>query len=187
MSPRRVVEVTGMDSKGRSFVREEKPRLAGNQLALALSQTPLKASGVSQMKQHGTLLVCGSRTWFAKEDVSMQLALLVPDLVIHGDAAGADAVADALAFAAGIDVRRFPVDTAKDGEWPMAGPRRSARMIAEGKPTQGLALGDLKKVVSGVNRLTGTGQTVDMLLKQKLVVRWVRYPGAKHVDLTAMP
>jgi hypothetical protein len=135
------------------------------------------------MKQHGVLLVCGSRTWTAKEDVELQLSLLVPDMVLHGDAAGADAVADSLAFARGIDVRRFPVDTAKDGEWPMAGPRRSARMIAEGKPTQGLALGDLRKSVSGADRLTGTGQTVDMLLKRGLVVRWIRYPGAKHQDL----
>ena len=156
-------------------------------MALALSELPLKPSGEKLMRQGGVLLVTGSRLWEDSVAIALQLALLVPVLVIHGDCEGADELAGACARAAKVAVQAFPVDPSLDGEWPAAGPRRDARMVKNGKPTQGLALGELRKTVSGALKWTGTGTTVSMMLKAGLVVRWIRTPGSQYVDLTETP
>lgn len=44
---------------------------------------------------------------------------------------GADAYADDWARARSVEVVRYPVDHAKDGPWPAAGPKRNARMLRD--------------------------------------------------------
>ena len=60
-----------------------------------------------------------------------------PDVIIHGDAAGADRVAGDIAAKWGIDVWKFPANWARYGR--SAGPRRNYQMIQEGRPTHVLA------------------------------------------------
>lgn len=54
------------------------------------------------------------------------------DLLIEGDAPGADRVAGAWAKMRRVDLRLFPADWQKHGK--AAGPIRNQRMIDEGKP-----------------------------------------------------
>ena len=60
-----------------------------------------------------------------------------PDVIIHGDAAGADRVAAKIAAKWGIEVWKFPANWARYGK--SAGPRRNYQMIQEGRPTRVLA------------------------------------------------
>ena len=60
-----------------------------------------------------------------------------PDVIIHGDAAGADRVAGQVAAKWGIEVWKFPANWARYGK--SAGPRRNYQMIQEGRPTLVLA------------------------------------------------
>ena len=60
-----------------------------------------------------------------------------PDVIIHGDAAGADRVAGQVAAKWGIEVWKFPANWARYGK--SAGPRRNYQMIQEGRPTHVLA------------------------------------------------
>lgn len=148
------------------------------------------------------LLVCGSREWTDRNAIARELISLAPDVVIHGDARGADIVAGTVAYQWAIDERRtlriepYPADWTRDGK--AAGPIRNARMLAEGKPDRGLAFGALWKP-SGLTprrtmtldpdawKRTGTGDMVAKMLRVGLPVRWVASPGAVAVDLVAMP
>ena len=60
-----------------------------------------------------------------------------PDVIIHGDAAGADRVAGQVAAKLGLEVWKFPANWARYGK--SAGPRRNYQMIQEGRPTHVLA------------------------------------------------
>ena len=74
----------------------------------------------------------------------IMLGRLVADSVAHadgvvlieGEAVGADMMARMLASDgwSGFTVEPYPVDTAQDGPWPGAGPRRNARMLCLGRP-----------------------------------------------------
>lgn len=82
------------------------------------------------------LLVCGGRDFShrnavfgALERVRRKRGLAT---VIHGGASGADELAGEWAEAEGIEVVRFPADWEREGR--AAGPKRNARMIAEGRP-----------------------------------------------------
>lgn len=85
------------------------------------------------------LLVFGSRTW---DRMSMVVTLERieprPLVVIHGAAKGADTLADLWARGRRIVRERYPVNRDKDGAWPGAGPRRNARMLANGKPDRAI-------------------------------------------------
>jgi len=54
------------------------------------------------------------------------------DVVIHGDARGADRLADLWATSRDVDVERFPADW--HGLGRAAGPLRNARMLTDGAP-----------------------------------------------------
>jgi hypothetical protein len=60
-----------------------------------------------------------------------------PEVVIHGDAAGADRVAGAIAEKWELEVWKFPANWARYGK--SAGPRRNYQMLQEGRPTHVLA------------------------------------------------
>lgn len=151
------------------------------------------------------LLVCGSRTWTERERTQREIAALVPDVLIHGDAGqwdkrikGQPVSSDVLfawlarnwSFNSGhpLHVLPFPAD------WSLgkkAGPLRNARMLAEGKPDRGLAFGALWRLVPAfpcpVWRRTGTGDMVAKMLRAGLPVRWVESPGVLAQDLTKFP
>jgi len=150
------------------------------------------------------LLVCGSRAWSDEAAVRRELVVLLwktaaPDVVIHGAAKGADTLAAfwavmlSSADGKGVIVLPFPADWERNGR--SAGPRRNARMLAEGKPDRGLAFGALYRetnIRGGGPRgtgwpRTGTGDMVRRMLAAGLPVRWVAAPDATAVDLTEMP
>lgn len=140
------------------------------------------------------LLICGSRTWTDRNAILRELMPLSPDTVLHGAAPGADRHAADVArkwgrdSGRGISVVAYPADWLTHGN--SAGPRRNAKMLAEGRPDRGLAFGALwrKNRARGVGWVrSGTGDMVSKMLAAKLPVRWVPEPGAFYIDLTEMP
>lgn len=138
------------------------------------------------------ILVCGSRTWTAIDIIGEHLPDLDPEVdvvVIHGAAQGADRLAGIVAHGLAHRVEEHPADWEHDGK--SAGPKRNARMLAEGKPTRGLAFGALYKIAPAfpcpVVKLTGTGDMVKRMLRAWLPVRWVATPETPAADLTRMP
>lgn len=140
------------------------------------------------------LLVCGSREWSDVERVEMEMIDMLgagAGVVIHGAARGVDQIAHTCALGR-WDVAAFPADWEHDGK--AAGPKRNARMLADGKPDRGLAVGRLwrwDRVDPGSAhygwRRTGTGDMVQRMLRAGLPVRWVASPDTRAVDLVAMP
>jgi hypothetical protein len=79
------------------------------------------------------LLVCGSRHWTDGGPVLSELSALSDvEVVIEGEAQGADTLARRAAEQLGIPVLPFPADWDRYGRG--AGPRRNQQMIDEGKP-----------------------------------------------------
>lgn len=85
------------------------------------------------------LLITGGRD-FTDADVIREAILDIetrPDLVIHGDSAGADRVAGGIAEELGLDIWKFPAKWHIYGR--SAGMRRNSQMLREGRPTHVLA------------------------------------------------
>lgn len=81
------------------------------------------------------LLVCGSVEWTHREVMWRHLDRLHPKIVGHGDARGADRLADAWATARGCEVRAFPADWRPDGRLDLgAGRKRNAAMLTTFRP-----------------------------------------------------
>lgn len=82
------------------------------------------------------VLVCGGRNYWKPSQVNRALARLHAErgitLLIHGDAPGADKMADAWAKEVGVEVRAFPANW--DAFGPGAGPIRNQCMLDYGKP-----------------------------------------------------
>lgn len=68
------------------------------------------------------------------------IAYLAPQVVIEGEAKGADTMARNAAIHLGIHVERYPADWEKFGR--AAGPIRNLKMLMEGKPTHVIAFHD---------------------------------------------
>lgn len=118
---------------------------------------------------------------------------LRPTFVIHGAATGADLLAGGWAHAHGVFEEAYPADWSQGKS---AGPRRNARMLAEGKPDRGLAFGALWKRATlpphtwpnnETWKRTGTGDMVKRMLDAGIPVRWLETPGRPAIDLTEMP
>lgn len=81
------------------------------------------------------VLVCGGRDYWDREYVYMKLdefhARTPITRIIHGNAPGADSLADAWATARGVDRIIYPASW-KRGK--VAGFERNARMLSHGKP-----------------------------------------------------
>lgn len=79
------------------------------------------------------VLCCGSRTFTFRSVVKWRLTELPEGTtIIHGDARGADTMADFAARELGFSVRSYPADWEHDGRG--AGPRRNARMLEKEHP-----------------------------------------------------
>jgi len=87
------------------------------------------------------VLICGSRTWDDYHRVLEALRRIhevTPvEVVIEGEARGADTLGRQAAEELAIPVLKFPADWNKYGK--AAGPIRNQQMLEEGKPTYFLA------------------------------------------------
>ena len=122
-----------------------------------------------------TVLVCGSRDFPVSERPTIRawLARFPPGtVVIHGAARGADSLAASVAQELGFAVRAYPVDPTLDGQWPAAGIRRNARMLAaEPSVSRCFAFTDaIQRGTGASRRLTGTGDMVGRCLAAGVVV-----------------
>lgn len=83
------------------------------------------------------VLVCGGRRYLDRNRLFAVLDFYLSqqafDVVIHGNATGADSLAGQWATARGIPVQVYPAEWDLHGR--AAGHIRNAQMIAEGKPT----------------------------------------------------
>ena len=86
------------------------------------------------------LLICGDREWKDRKAIDAIIAQFEPDIVIEGEARGADKLARFAAEAAGIPVERYPADWTQHGK--AAGPIRNTQMLREGKPDAVVGLHD---------------------------------------------
>lgn len=108
------------------------------------------------------VLVCGGRNYSNADKVYEVLGGIGPSYIIHGNAAGADDLANSWAEANHVPVMPFSADWGTFGK--SAGPKRNQKMLDEGKP-------DLVVAFPG-----GRG-TADM-------VRRARAAGIKIVEIT---
>ncbi len=138
------------------------------------------------------LLVCGSRNWSSQAQyhrVADEILGIGPSLVMHGGAMGADECADLCCRTPPetIPLLVFRANWEADGK--AAGPVRNARMLADGKPTHGLAFGALWRWDARKSKWkrTGTGDMVARMLKVKLPVRWVATADAPAANLVTFP
>jgi hypothetical protein len=85
------------------------------------------------------ILVTGDREWSDRETMWKVLAArLAPgDILIEGEARGADKMARQIAEELGIKVEKYPADWNAYGK--AAGPIRNQQMIDEGKPQMAIA------------------------------------------------
>jgi hypothetical protein len=87
------------------------------------------------------LLVCGDRDWANAESIAAQIRVMHPDVIIEGEARGADRIAHDIAlemgFIKGKTLLSFPADWQKYHK--AAGPIRNQQMLDEGKPNRVIA------------------------------------------------
>lgn len=83
------------------------------------------------------VLVTGSRDWQDRAAIDAGFDLVGPTLVAHGDALGADSVANAIAMGRGIDVVKFPANW--NGRQKSAGMFRNRLMFDMVQPDVVLA------------------------------------------------
>lgn len=84
------------------------------------------------------LLICGDRNWRNADRILGLLKVAhgmnTVEVVIEGEARGADTLARRAAETLGIPVLRFPADWNTHGK--AAGPIRNRQMLKEGQPTE---------------------------------------------------
>lgn len=107
------------------------------------------------------VLFCGSRSWNDIEAVANIMQKLPKGtVIIHGDARGADTIADVVARELGFEVLKFPVtkdDWEKFGKG--AGHRRNKQMLDEGGPNLVVAFVDLLSTTNGTSGMIDLAET----------------------------
>ena len=110
------------------------------------------------------VLICGDRNWVHGEIILRELSKVQQmhgvDVVIEGEAKGADTLGRLAAERLGIPVLKFPADWRKFGL--SAGYKRNAQMLAEGKPTVVLAFHNF------IENSKGTKMMVDLARKAQV-------------------
>ena len=107
-------------------------------LRKSLFKEPLTGFGLRRHIMR--LLVCGDRNWTDKEAIICRLQDLLPQVVIEGEARGADSIARDVAYMLGIKVLAYPAKWAEYGR--VAGMIRNQQMINDGNPNMVLAFHD---------------------------------------------
>jgi hypothetical protein len=82
------------------------------------------------------LLVFGDRNWKSYLPIEREIKRRDPDVVIEGEAPGADSLARLVCESHDIAVVKFPADWRKYGR--AAGPIRNRQMLDEGKPDEAI-------------------------------------------------
>lgn len=86
-------------------------------------------------------LVCGDRDWAFRDPLWAVLRYVAPEEIVHGDARGADRIAEDWAMADDdVKIWSFPADWGRFGRG--AGPIRNRQMARVAKPTFVLAFHD---------------------------------------------
>ena len=119
------------------------------------------------------ILFCGDRNWTNYKVICDVMADLNPDLVIEGEAKGADSLARDAAEYFGIPVLPFPADWDKYGR--AAGPIRNTQMLKEGMPDVVIAFHD------DIQNSKGTLNMVNQALKQGLKVMVYTQQGCQKI------
>lgn len=116
------------------------------------------------------LLICGDRNWSDSDLIYEQFLKLVklPDVVIEGEARGADALGRNCALALKIPVSPYPALWDVYGKG--AGPIRNQQMLDEGKPTHVWAFHD------DIENSKGTKDMVTRARAAGLVVEVFSHP-----------
>jgi hypothetical protein len=98
------------------------------------------------------ILFCGDRNWLDYKTICDVMSQFKPEVVIEGEAKGADSLAREAAEYFGVPVLKFPANWEQYGR--AAGPIRNTQMLKEGKP-------DL--VVAFHNDIKNSKGTLDMV------------------------
>jgi len=109
------------------------------------------------------LLVCGDHNWQDYTLVLQEVTALHPDVVIEGEAHGADLMGRAAAYTIGADVIAFPAQWNKYGR--AAGPIRNQQMLTEGKPDMVLAFHDNLALSRGTAHMVRIARQAGVLVK----------------------
>jgi YspA, cpYpsA-related SLOG family len=120
------------------------------------------------------ILFCGDRNWTNYKVICDVMAGLDPDVVIEGEAHGADLLAADAAEYFGIPVVRFPADWKTYGR--AAGPIRNTQMLKEGNPDMVLAFHD------DIQNSKGTRNMVDQSEKQGISVKVYNSKGEAYYE-----
>ena len=97
------------------------------------------------------LLVCGDRNWTNKGLIKEWIVKLQPDVIIEGEARGADSYARDIGLELGTIVERFPAQWETYGR--AAGIIRNTKMLMEGKPDFVLAFHDSIATSTGTRNM----------------------------------
>ena len=119
------------------------------------------------------ILFCGDRNWTNYKVICDVMAEFYPDLVIEGEANGADRISREVAEEFGIQVLRFPADWEKYGR--AAGPIRNTQMLNEGNPDMVVAFHD------DIMASKGTKNMVNQALQRGLEVRIYTLSGRETI------
>lgn len=114
------------------------------------------------------LLICGDRNWIDKEQIRKCIETINPDVIIEGEARGADRMAREVAlemnYVLGEDLLSFPADW--DKHHKAAGVIRNQQMIDEGKPNIVYAFHN------NIHESKGTKDMIKRSLKAKIPTFW---------------
>lgn len=101
------------------------------------------------------VLICGDRNWTDYDTVVKELSKVHQEqgveIVIEGDANGADRLGGLAATVLGIPFKSYPAQWHKFGK--QAGPLRNIQMLKEGKPTLVLAFHDFLENSKGTGHM----------------------------------
>lgn len=138
-------------------------------------------------------LVCGGRDYADKDAVFYLLGLLHRgynfEVVIHGDASGADALAAAWARDRGVPVAAYPADW--DAHGKKAGPIRNQQMLDEGRPDIVIAFPGgrgtydmLKKAAAADEKqCVNLGQGIEIFDAAAMPHRWFPRHAGMHLTI----
>lgn len=102
------------------------------------------------------ILICGDRLWVDSSLIDVNVRTLIKgDVVIEGEAKGADRMARQSADAFGLEVKAYPADWSTYGH--AAGPIRNRQMITEGEPTEIWAFHDEIEYSKGTRNMCDQG------------------------------
>jgi hypothetical protein len=135
------------------------------------------------------LLVCGGRDFSDTESAykvldAMHRALGI-DVVIEGDARGADRIAGYWARRNRVDNLKFPADWSKHGK--AAGPIRNQQMLVEAKPTHVLAFPGGRGTADMVGRARAAGVQIVIAQVDRSPKGQDRETGLGRDDESAVP